>query len=316
MDLDSDLNSENLSTRAPSKVVIHEGLTARDLLIAAAMNIMWGLNLIAVKMGVDLVSPLTAAWLRQAMVLIICLPALRIIPGKMRELLLLGFLSGALFYIFVNFSLAVSDNVSALAIAGQLGVPFSLIMAIIFLGERIHKVRMVGIALAFGGVVMLVFDPAAADEHAGIALTAASCVIWAFCSLIQRRLIGTPVLTIYAWVGLVGSITLFPVALYFEPDSVVRLPSLPLSTLGWILFSALGSTVIGQGAMSILLQRHPVSTVVPLTLLAPVIAVIASSLYFGTKLTSQMVAGGVIVMIGVAIVTIRTARAKEAEYRT
>ena len=41
---------------------------------------------------------------------------------------------------------------------------------------------------------------------------------------------------------------------------------LPLSTFGWVLFSALGSTVIGQGAMSILLQRHPVSTVVPLTL--------------------------------------------------
>lgn len=113
-----------------------EGLTARDILIACVMNIMWGLNLIAVKMGVDLVSPLTAAWLRQAMVLAICLPALKIIPGKMRELLLLGVLSGALFYIFVNLSLAVSDNVSALAIAGQLGVPFSLIMAVMFLGEK------------------------------------------------------------------------------------------------------------------------------------------------------------------------------------
>ena len=310
--MDTDLNSENPPPESALKPMVHEGLTARDLLIASAMNLMWGLNLIAVKMGVDLVSPLTAAWLRQVMVLVICLPALKIIPGRMRELLLLGFLSGALFYIFINFSLAVSHNISALAIAGQLGVPFSLIMAIIFLGEKIHKVRIVGIALAFGGVVMLVFDPAAAGEHAGIALTAVSCLIWAFCSLIQRRLVGTPVLSIYAWVGLVGSIVLFPIALYFEPESFVRLPSLPLSTLGWILFSALGSTVIGQGAMSVLLQRHPVSTVVPLTLLAPVIAVIASSLYFGTKLTSQMVTGGVIVMIGVAIVTIRTARAKEA----
>jgi O-acetylserine/cysteine efflux transporter len=316
MNLDTDLNSDKIPTAVAHKPVVHEGLTARDLLIAAVMNIMWGFNLIAVKMGVDLVSPLTAAWLRQAMVLVICLPALKIIPGRMRELLLLGFLSGALFYIFINFSLAVSDNVSALAIASQLGVPFSLIMAIIFLGERIHKVRIVGIALAFGGVVMLVFDPAATGEHLGIALTAASCLVWAFCSLLQRRLIGTPVLTIYAWIGMVGSVLLFPIALYFEPESIARLPSLPLSTLGWILFSALGSTVIGQGAMSILLQRHPVSTVVPLTLLAPVIAVIASSLYFGTKLTSQMITGGMIVMIGVAIVTIRTARAKEAGHRT
>ena len=275
------------------------------------MNLMWGLNLIAVKMAVDLISPLTAAWLRQIMVLIICLPALKIIPGKMRELLLLGVLSGALFYIFINFSLAVSDNVSALAIAGQLGVPFSLILAIIFLKERIHKIRMIGMGLSFVGVILIVFDPSAASEGAGIALTAAASLIWAICSLIQRRLIGVPVLTIYAWVGLIGSILLLPIAYGFEPESLMRVPQLPLSTFGWILFSALGSTVIGQGAMSLLLQRHPVSSVVPLTFLTPVISVIVAAYYFKTPLTPIMIIGGLIVMAGVAIVTIRTAQAKE-----
>jgi O-acetylserine/cysteine efflux transporter len=45
----------------------------------------------------------------------------------------------------------------------------------------------------------------------------------------------------------------------------------------------------------------------------PVIAVVASSYYFGTAITPIMMIGGVIVMIGVAIVTIRTARVKDAE---
>ncbi len=289
------------------------GFTARDFAIAAVMNLMWGLNLIAVKMSVDLIAPLGAAWLRQIMVLIICLPALRIVPGRMRELLLLGLLSGAAFYIFINFSLAVSTNISALAIAGQLGAPFSLILAIIFLRERVHKTRMIGMALAFGGVVLLVFDPAAANEGLGILLTAAASLFWAVCSLIQRRMAGVPVLTIYAWIGLVGSATLFPVMLVFEPQSLDRIPDLPVSTLGWILFSALGSTVIGQGAMSLLLQRHPVSSVVPLTLLTPVISVIAAALYFKTPMTPVMIVGGVIVLAGVAIVTIRTARVKEGQ---
>ncbi len=291
------------------------GLSARDLVVAAAMNLMWGLNLIAVKMAVDLVAPLTAAWLRQTMVLIICLPALRIIPGRMRELVTLGVLSGGIFYIFVNFSMRVSDNIGALAIAGQLGAPFSLILAVIFLKERIQKYRIVGMALSFSGVVLLVFDPAAVDEEMGLLLTAASALIWAICSLIQRRLAGVPVLTIYAWVGFIGTLVLFPIACWFEPESVRSVPNLPLSTLGWLLFSALGSTVIGQGAMSFLLQRHPISTVVPLSLMAPVIAVIAASLYFHTRLTPIMMVGGVIVMAGVAIVTIRTARVKEAEGR-
>jgi O-acetylserine/cysteine efflux transporter len=284
---------------------------ATDLIVAAAMNLMWGLNLIAVKMSVDLIHPLSAAFLRQAIVLIVCLPALKIIPGKMKELLCLGFLSGGLFYIVTNLSMAVSDNISALAIAGQLGVPFSLILAILFLGERIQKYRVGGMLLSFAGVILLVFDPAAAKQVPGLALTAVASFIWALCSMIQRRLAGTPVLTIYAWVGLIGSIVLLPLALVIEPESVRAIPALPLSTLGWVAFSAIGSTVIGQGAMSWLLQRHNVSTVVPLTLAAPIIAVLTSTLYFGTPLTFMMILGGIIAMIGVGIVTIRTARAGE-----
>jgi O-acetylserine/cysteine efflux transporter len=282
-----------------------------DILIAAVMNLMWGLNLIAVKMAVDLIQPMTAAFLRQAVVLLVCLPALRIIPGKMRWLVPLGILSGGLFYILVNASLAVSTNVSALAIAGQIGAPLSLILAVVVLGETIHKYRIVGMALSFAGVAMLVFDPGAMDERAGLLLTAAASTIWAVCSLIQRQLRGVPVLSIYAWVGCIGSVVLLPVAIVFEPAGLAAVPSLPLATFGWVAFSAIGSTVIGQGAMSVLLQRHPVGVVAPLTLPSPVISVIAATLWFGTPLTPIMIFGGLLVMIGVGIVTIRTARASE-----
>lgn len=291
----------------------HQPFGATDITAVVVMNVMWGLNLVAVKMGVDLVQPMTAAWLRQTMVLIICLPALRIVPGKMRELLGLGVLSGTIFYILVNWSLAVSDNVPALAIAGQLGAPFSLILAVLVLGERIHRYRLIGMALSFLGVAVLVFDPSALNEELGIAITAAASAVWAFCSLIQRRLKGVPVLTIYAWIGLIGCLALLPVAWTLEPETMKRVPDLPLSTFGWILFSALGSTVLGQGAMSYLLQRHPVSTVVPLTLINPVISVAAAAWWFGTSITPIMVAGGIMVLVGVAIVTIRTAHAREHE---
>ncbi|MGH6781575.1 MAG: DMT family transporter [Sphingomonadaceae bacterium] len=288
------------------------GFGPRDIFVAMMMNILWGLNIVAVKMAVEATGPLTAAMLRQAIVLIVCASALRIVPGKMRELLGLGFLSGGIFYIFVNWSLAVSENVSALAIAGQLGVPFSLILAVVFLGERIHVIRIAGVALSILGVVILVFDPSAGREIPGLLLTAAGSFVWALSSLIQRRMRGVPVLTIYAWMGLVGTITLLPIALWVEPAQMAALPSLRLGDFGWIAFSAIGSTICGHGAMSWLLQRHPITSVVPLTLAAPVISVIVASLFFATPLTPIMIAGGSIALMGVAIVTIRTARVKEA----
>jgi O-acetylserine/cysteine efflux transporter len=286
----------------------HIRFGALDVGVAVVMNIMWGLNLIVVKVAVDLIEPLTAAMLRQIIVLLVCLPALKLIPGKMRELVALGLLSGMLFYVVVNVSLAVSTNISAIAIAGQLGAPFSLILAVIFLGERIAKYRIAGMTLSFFGVVILVFDPAAVNELPGLLLTALASLIWAICSLIQRRLVGVPVFSIYAWIGLIGSVSLAPIAWYFEPTAFSGVPNLPVSAIGWVAFSAIGSTVIGQGAMSWLIQRHPVSVVVPLTLPTPVISVIVATLYFKTPMTPVMILGGTIVMIGVAIVTIRTAK--------
>ncbi len=287
-------------------------MTARDLLIALVMNLLWGFNLIAVKMAIDLVAPLTAAFTRQSLVLLLCLPWLRIVPGKMGALLGLGLLSGGLFYIVTNYSLALSSNVAALAIVAQLSVPFSLILAVLVLGERIKSKRIFGMALAFCGVALLVFDPAIAEERAGVFLTILASMIWAVCALIQRRLAGVPVMTICAWVGCIGSLTLLPLAALTEPESLRAIPDLPLSTIGWIAFSAAGSTILGQGAMSLLLQRHPVNIVTPLTLLTPVVSICASAAYFHTPLTPVMIIGGIIVMVGVAIVSVRTAKVEKA----
>lgn len=283
---------------------------ARDLMVVVAMNLLWGFNIIAVKMAVNDIAPLTAGFLRQALVLAVCAGSLRIVPGRMRALVALGVLSGGLFYVATNLSLMVAENVGALAIAGQLGVPFSMLLAIIVFREKIHAPRIAGIALAFAGVGLLVFDPAAAKEGPGIALTAIGSFIWAVCSLIQRQLRGVPILTIYAWVGLMGSIVMGALAWAFEPEAMRAIPDLRVRTLGWVAFSAVGSTVLGQGAMVWLLQRHPVSTVTPLTLAAPVVAVFAAAYWFDNPLGVAMLAGGAVAMLGVAIVTIRTARAE------
>lgn len=284
----------------------------RDIAVTVAMNVLWGLNIIAVKMSVDAVSPMTAAFLRQAIVLLVCAGAIRIIPGRMRPLLIFAALMGGVFFVILNSALAISDNVGALAIATQLGVPFSLLLAVVVLKERIHAPRIFGIVLSILGVVVLVFDPSAAREIPGLLLTALGSAVWALSSLYQRDLKGVPILTVWGWVGLIGVAMLAPVAWIAEPAAMRGIPDLRLGTLGWIAFSAIGSTILGHGSMVWLLQRHPVTTVVPLTLAAPVVSVGAAAWWFGNPVGVAMVVGGVLALLGVAIVTIRTARPMNA----
>lgn len=286
-------------------------LGLRDVAVAALMNLLWGMNIIAVKMAVIEIPPLTAAWLRQSIVLVVCLSWLRIVPGRMKELLALGVMTGAAFFLVINLSMAVATNVSALAIASQLGVPFSMLLAVLVFRERIHKYRIAGVALSLLGVGILVFDPAVANEMPGIALTALASLIWAGSSLIQRNLKGVPVMTMYAWIGFIGTLLIAPVVLVFEPEGVAALPHIPLSSFGWVAFSAIGSTLIGHGSMSWLLHRHPVATVTPLTLASPVLSVLFASWFFRTPLTPMMILGGIVALVGVAIVTIRSAKAGE-----
>src|SRR3546814_10224648 len=100
--------------------------------------------------------------------------------------------------------------------AGQLGAPFALILSIIFLGDRIGLPRLAGIVMAFAGVMLLAFDPAAVDNLPGLALTALSTVFWAISSLLQRKLAGVPVPVLYAWIGFMGAAVLASVVLRSE----------------------------------------------------------------------------------------------------
>ncbi len=276
------------------------------------MMLLWGFNIIAMKSVVDAAGALPGALLRQAIVALACLPFLRIVPGKMRLIVLLGVLSGGAFYVAIGLSLALATNISALAIAGQLGVPFSLILAVIFLKEKIGIPRLIGIILALFGVLLLVFDPEAGRELPALAISACGSMVWAIATLIQRNLGGIGVLNITGWLGLIGSLVILPFAVLIEPEGVAMLTSLSAETYAWTAYAAIGSSIGGHGAMVWLLQRHPISTVSPLTIPTPVISVCFATWWFGTPLSWLMIAGGLIALVGVSIVAIRNAQRSRA----
>ena len=132
-------------------------------------------------------------------------------------------------------------------------------------------------------------------------------------NLLFRKLAGVPVLTIHAWLALVSVPVLAAASVVYEPGQLGRAAQLSLSTWGWLTYSALGASLLGHGGMSWLFQRYPVSTVSPLTLPTPLLSVIIAVIAFGTPVTVQMILGGILTLAGVAIITLRTAQARDLE---
>jgi O-acetylserine/cysteine efflux transporter len=272
------------------------------------IDVLWAFNIVAIKESVLAMPPLLAVALRYVVVLLVCASSLRIVEGRMRLVLLTGLVTGALQFGLGGYSYQVATNLSALAIAGQLGVPLSLILAILIDGERIAWKRTVGILLAILGVTLLVFDPRIVDERLGILLTFGAALCWAIGNLMFKRLSGIPILTLYGWQALVSLPVLLAASALFEPGGIAALPDVPLSAFGWILYSAIAASLVGHAGMSWLVQRYPVTLITPFTLPTPLLAVLFATLAYGTPVTPMMWLGGALTLAGVAIITLRTAR--------
>ena len=272
------------------------------------INLIWAFNIVPIKVAVEAAGPLTAVLLRYVIVLVACLPWLRWLPGRMGWVLITGLVAGALFMGLGGVSFAVADNISVLAIAGQLGVPFSLILAVIVYRERIRWPRITAVALCFAGVAVMGFDPAIADESLALWLTVAASLCWAVGNLLFRKLAGVPVMTIHAWLAAISVPMLAAAAWAFEPERLAAVGTLSWQVWASLLYMGLASSLLGHGGMTWLLQRYPVALVSPLTLPTPLLSVIIAVIVFGTPITVQMVIGGVLTLIGVAIITLRTAR--------
>lgn len=275
------------------------------------IDLIWAFNIVPVKLAVTAAGPLTTVFLRYVVVLIACLPWLRWLPGRMGWVLVTGIVAGALFMGLGALSFALADNVSALAIAGQLGVPFSLVLAVVIFRERIHWPRITAVALCFAGVAVMGFDPAIAHESLALWLTVVASLCWAMGNLLFRKLAGVPVLTIHAWLAAISVPILAGAAMVFEPRQMAAIPGLSWTTWACVLYMGLASSLLGHGGMSWLFQRYPVATVSPLTLPTPLMSVIIAVIVFNTPITGQMLIGGALTLVGVGIITLRTAQARD-----
>ena len=286
-------------------------MKAFDIFLVVMINIVWGLNFLAVKWAVEGFSPLMANAIRFAAVVIVLLPFLRIVPGRMKDLAIAAVTLGVLHFSCVFWALYLSDGVASVAIASQLNVPFSTILAIIVLRETVGWKRAAGIALSFAGVLALGLDPTVFEYWQGLLVMTVGALMYSIAAILMRRLKDVRAVTTQAWVGVAGVLGSLLLSFTFESGQVEMVKS--ASTNAWlaVLYSGIGSSVIGHGTANHLLRKYEVSVVSPYFLLTPVVAVIAGVVIMSEDFTWRMALGGVLTLIGVLVVTLRNnARSK------
>jgi O-acetylserine/cysteine efflux transporter len=275
------------------------------LLFLILINLIWGLNVVAVKVGVNHFPPLMFTAIRFGILVVLLAPFLQWYRGQMGTVFIVALTTGALHFgvLFLGFSLI--DEVSTAAIAIQLFAPFSTILSMIFLHERVGWRRGLGIALAFGGVTIIGFDPKVFGYVDGLMLVVLAAFTMAVGTIFMKRLRGVSVFGLQGWLALISTPFVLLASGVLETGHLVALQSAGAMTWVAVLYTALAASLIGHGGSYYLIQRYPVSLIAPFTLLASVFAVFFSVTLLGDQLTWRIILGGVVTLLGVYILAMR-----------
>jgi len=269
------------------------------LLMILLANTAWGLNFVAGKIGAEHFQPLFFTALRFMFLLLLMLPWLKPAQGYMKPLLKVAFLLGVLHFSMIFIGLHAGGDIASIAITTQLYVPFSAILASVFLREKISLLSLSSIALAFVGVMVISFDPIVFNHLDAILWVSGSAMVMAVATILMRQCPNLGVFNLQAWIALVAFPSLLVLSSIFESGQYKIFSDASFFDFWTPLYSAVGASITGHGIVYYLLGRYPVSIVTPLLLPTPVIATFLGVLIFGDILGWKLIVGGSMTLLGV-----------------
>ena len=280
-------------------------ITPRHLLLLLGITLVWGLNLVIAKVGVADMPPMLFTALRFLLLALCTAPFLRWHGEATGAIVMVALLVGALHFALLFIGLARADNISSVAIATQLGVPFATLLSVALLGERVRWRRWSGIGLAFLGVCVMGFDPAVFSQRTSLAFVIASAFIGSLGLIAIKRLPRLHALEMQAWIAWISWPVLALLSLLVEDGHWAAMQSAGWAGWGTIIYTALLASLFAHTAYFFLVQRYPVTSIAPLTVLSPVFSVVFGVLLLGDRLTPRILVGGVCTLLGVLIITLR-----------
>ena len=255
------------------------------------------------KLGINAsMPPILFGAIRMIIVFICLLPFLKFkLPNKKYLLPLFGFAfsMGAGVNLFLYLSVNVSNILSPLVIGAQLSVPLGIIFSSIFLGESISYKKWILIVTSFLGIILVGFDPKIADEILGFLLICGMAFFYASAQIFSRYLKELDVKFTNAFMGVVASITLLILSIFFEGNTISHLINLNLEAWLMVLHAGVLCSLMGHMSMFYLYKFYSVGQVLPFYALFPVFGMLLSFFIFGEIPTIIMMIGGLIVVTSV-----------------
>jgi drug/metabolite transporter (DMT)-like permease len=284
--------------------------------------ILWGLAPVATRAAVAHLAPLPLLVLRLTVAALVLLPwavpvfrTLR--PRSAGRLVAAGVLG------LVGYNLPVTVGLQWLpaSTAGLLLATepvWVLVLGYVFLAERGGARTWLGSAIALAGVAVLA-GPGALTGVGYRGLAGAGLVLAGTLAFGAYTIVLRPLSQVYGAIPATAASTVVgtvPYLAFAGTLSAPRLAQLPPAVWGELAFLSLGSTVAGLLLWNRAILSGGATRVSLLLYLEPVVSVLGAVIFLGERVTMVTIAGGLLILAGVAVASIRRGAAVPARKTT
>jgi len=278
-------------------------------------TLIWGNSFIAIKHVVEHVTPLELVTVRFVPVALTF--AALLLPTRGRQvwqmvrvdgwrMALMGLVGAVLYNIFMGWGeTRVAAGTASLIIA--LNPAFTYILSVIFLGESFAWHRALGLAVAFGGLFVIVRwgsgRAVMLDDVGYVFITMLAPACWAVYTVSGKSLVERhPPLLV---TGISMSFACLFSLVFVRPSLLAQLPALPASFWWSVLFLAVPCTVFAFSVWFGALERMPAGRVAGFVYLVPMFGVAFSHWLLDEPVTPALVVGAAILVGGVWLINRR-----------
>ncbi len=273
-----------------------------DLFLAVVVMLIWGANFVVAKFGLAELPAILLMAMRFGAVALFLLPFVKVPRGRLKRIALLAVSLGTVHYAFMFTGMSRLDA-GTTAILTQLQVPFSALIAAILYGERLGWVRAAGMAVAFAGIAIIMGEPRLTTDIVAVGFVIFATLVWALANIQIKEMGPVDGFSLNAYLGLFAAPQLLITSLALESGHRQALAEADWTTVVLaVLYLAVMVQIVSYAIWYRLLRLYPVNVVMPITLLCPVLGVLAGVVILGEVLTWKAILGGAATLAGVAII--------------
>lgn len=288
------------------------------LLVSAAAGVtvlLWSSAFVVIRAVGEVLSPGPMAFVRllvgTSVLVAVAAWYRRPVPRGRALALVLGYgvLWFALYTVLLNWAEQHLDAGTA-ALLVNFAPIIVAVFAGLFLGEGFPRTRVIGILVAFAGVVLIAVGGSGGpgNDRLGVVLGLVTAGLYAASVLMQKVALRSVDALTATWVGCAaGLIATTP----FAPAAFGELADAPVGAIAGVVFLGVGPTAVAFLTWAYALSHTDAGAMAATTLAVPAVAIGLSWLALGELPTALGFVGGALALLGVAITRRRQALTRD-----